>query len=309
MVGAHLRALIDLPETRPSRAEAVAACRHMARTHYENFTVISWMTPSWMRRHLAVLYAFCRTVDDVGDEPLSDSGEPASVQARLKLLDRFEGELDAAYRGQAHHPVLVALEETIERFDLPREPFARLIEANRIDQQITRYGSYDELLHYCTHSANPVGRLFLMLFGYRDDERFALSDATCTALQLANFWQDVRRDFEIGRIYLPQDDMARFDVTEDQLRADAASPQVRELMRFQVERARSLFAQGLPLIDRVRGHLQVDLALFSRGGLAILDKIEALGFDTISQRPEVGTREKVALLLGTLVSRRWQRWI
>ena len=309
MVGAHLRALIDLPETRPSRAEAVAACRAMARTHYENFTVISWLTPSWMRRHLAVLYAFCRTVDDVGDEPLSESGEPATVQTRLELLDRFEDELGAAYRGQAHHPVLVALEETIERFDLPREPLVRLIEANRIDQQTTRYGSYDELLRYCTHSANPVGRLFLMLFGYRDDERFALSDATCTALQLANFWQDVRRDFEIGRIYLPQDDMARFGVTEDQLHTDAASDQVRELMRFQVERTRGLFAEGLPLIDLVSGHLRVDLALFSRGGLAILDKIEEIGFDTVGQRPTVGTREKVALLLGTLVSRRWERWI
>ena len=309
MVGAHLRALIDLPKTRPSRAEAVAACRLMARTHYENFTVVSWLTPSWMRQHLAVLYAFCRTADDVGDEPLSDSGEPVGVEERLGLLDRFESELDAAYRGQAHHPVLVALEETIERFDLPREPFARLIEANRIDQQTTRYADYRELLHYCTHSANPVGRLFLMLFGYRDDDRFALSDATCTALQLANFWQDVRRDFEIGRIYLPQDEMARFAVTEDQLHADVASPEVCELMRFQVERARRLFAEGLPLIDRVHGHLRVDLALFSRGGLAILDKIEALGFDTIGQRPEVGTGEKVMLLLSTLVSRRWQRWI
>lgn len=309
MVATHLRTLIDLPKTRPSRPEAIAVCRKMARTHYENFTVISWLTPWWMRRHLSILYAFCRTVDDIGDEPLDDNGDPVSPGQRLELLDRFEVQLDAAFAGCARHPVLVALEQTIKQFDLPRGPFARLIEANRIDQQTTSYATFDDLLRYCHHSANPVGRLFLMLFGYRDDELFALSDATCTALQLTNFWQDIRRDYQNGRIYLPQDNMERFGVTESDLSANTGSQQLRDLVRFEVQQARSFFADGLGLIDLVGGHLRVDIALFSRGGLAILDKIEALDFDTIAQRPKLTIYEKISLLASTLGSRQWKRWI
>jgi len=276
--------------------------------HGENFTVISWLTPRSMRDHLAALYGYCRTVDDIGDEALdSVAYGRAPSSDRLMLLDRFEAQLDAAFAGYARHPVLVALQETIERFDLPRDPFARLIEANRIDQRKMRYASFDEVLNYCEHSANPVGQLFLMLYGHRDEGLFALSDATCTALQLTNFWQDIRRDADGGRIYLPQDEMARFSVAEEDLVAPAASPVLRDLMHFEVDRARRLFAVGLPLIDRVGGHLRVDIALFARGGLAILDKIEEQDYDTVFRRPTLAGREKASLFLGTLISQRWRR--
>ncbi len=292
--------LLQLPDAPPTRSEAIAYCRALARTHYENFTVLSWLAPRSMRLHLAILYAYCRTVDDIGDEAKGD---------RLDLLDRYEQELDAAYAGTARHPVLVALQETIDRHDLPREPLARLIEANRRDQRIHRYPTFDDLLEYCTYSANPVGQLVLALYGIRDPECVRLSDATCTALQLANFWQDVKRDAAMGRIYLPQDEMKTFGVREQDLAADKANVFFTRLMAFQVNRARRYFAAGLPLLDRVSGHLRIDLALFSRGGLAVLDKIEAQGFDTLRSRPEVSAFEKIRLLVSTLLSRRWQRWI
>jgi squalene synthase HpnC len=219
-------------------------------------------------------------------------------------------ELTAAYEGEPRHPVLVALKGTIERFDMPRDPFERLIIANRIDQERTRYADFQGLLHYCQHSATPVGRLFLILFGYHDDELFSLSDDTCIALQLTNFWQDVKRDYENGRIYLPLDEMEEFGVREEDLSAEEATDRFVDLMRFQVERARGYFRRGLPLIECVRGSLRIDIALFSRGGLAILDKIERLGYDTLKARPTLSKPEKIGLLLSTLlVSRRWKRWI
>jgi len=298
MVAAHGRALLEPPAVPASIEEASRFCMTLARSHYENFTVLSRLAPREMRRHLAVLYAYCRTVDDLGDE--APGNRPA-------LLDRFEGELDAAFESRARHPVLIALQGTIARFDLPRGPFARLIEANRIDQRRRSFATFDELRHYCEHSANPVGRLVLMLYGHRDDERFALSDATCTALQLANFWQDVKRDAAVGRVYLPEDEMAEYVVARSDLHAERASASMKDLMRFQVDRARSYFRAGLPLIDRVRGHLRVDLALFSLGGLAILRKIERQGYDTLSRRPSLSGPEKVGLALLALFSNRWRR--
>lgn len=298
MVAAHVRALLEPPAAPASIEEASRFCRRLARAHYENFTVLSWLAPRGMRRHLAALYAYCRTVDDLGDEAPGD---------RLALLDRFEDELDAAFAGRARHPVLVALQETIARFSLPREPLARLIEANRIDQRQSSFATFDELRDYCEHSATPVGRLVLMLYGYRDEERFALSDATCTALQLANFWQDLRRDAAAGRVYLPEDEMAEYGVGRSDLRAERASAGLRDLTWFQVDRARSYFRAGLPLIDRVRGHLRIDLALFSLGGLAILRKIERQEYDTLSHRPALSGPEKVGLALSALLSNRWRR--
>jgi len=298
MVAAHVRALLEPPAAPASIEEASRFCRRLARAHYENFTVLSWLAPRGMRRHLAALYAYCRTVDDLGDEAPGD---------RLALLDRFEDELDAAFAGRARHPVLVALQETIARFSLPREPLARLIEANRIDQRQSSFATFDELRDYCEHSATPVGRLVLMLYGYRDEERFALSDATCTALQLANFWQDLRRDAAAGRVYLPEDEMAEYGVGRSDLRAERASAGLRDLTRFQVDRARSYFRAGLPLIDRVRGHLRINLALFSLGGLAILRKIERQNYDTLSRRPALSGPEKVGLALSALLSNRWRR--
>jgi len=299
MVAAHVRALIELPAAPVSTDEADRFCRMLARSHYENFTVLSRLAPREMRRHLAALYAYCRTVDDLGDEAPGD---------RLALLDRFESELDAAFSSRARHPVLVALQETIARFDLPRDPFARLIEANRIDQRAASFETFADVLQYCAHSANPVGRLVLMLYGYRDEERFARSDDTCTALQLANFWQDVRRDAEAGRVYLPVDEMTGYGVSPSELRsAGRASANLKDLMRLQVDRARSYFRRGLPLLDTVKGHLRIDLALFSLGGLAILRKIEQLDYDTLSHRPTLSGPEKVALGLSALVSQRWRR--
>lgn len=293
MVAEHIAELIERPISPPSLSESQALCARLAKTHYENFTLISWLVPRRMRSHLAALYAFCRTVDDIGDEAPGD---------RTVLLDRFEAELHTAYDARPCHPVIVALQHTIHTYNLPAEPFSRLIEANRIDQQRTRYETFAELLHYCEHSANPVGRLFLMLYGYRDEERLALSDATCTALQLTNFWQDIKRDFAMGRIYLPKEEMRRFGVNVEDLERNRANDHVRQLLHFQVTRTRDYFAAGLPLIDRVGGHLKVDIALFSRGGLAILDKIEQGGFDTLSSRPTLAKREKLGLFLSTVLS-------
>jgi len=280
--------------------EARESSLRLARSHYENFTVISWFVPRALRKDIAAVYAYCRTVDDIGDEAAGD---------RLGLLERFEEELERTYAGRPQNPIFLSLLPTIERFDLPKEPFTKLIEANRIDQRKSRYADFAELLHYCAHSANPVGRIVLMIYGYRDEERFALSDATCTALQLTNFWQDIKRDYEMGRIYLPQDEMEEFGVSEEDLASHSAPPRLRELVRFQVERTRTYFRQGLPLIDTVEGHLKVDLALFSRGGLAILKKIEDQSYDTLSRRPRLSKGEKIALFLSTILSRDWKKWI
>ena len=302
MVNAPSRASSSPPDV--SLAESRAHCLRLAHEHYENFTVLSWLTPQALRPHRAALYAFCRTVDDLGDEGDGGAGD------RLARLDAFESELDEALAGRGRGLLFRALGETIGRLDLPREPFARLIEANRIDQRRPRQPTFDDVLQYCEHSANPVGRLVLMLHGYGDDERFALSDATCTALQLANFWQDLARDFAVGRIYLPQDEMAAHGVLDEDLGASSASDRLRELVRIQVDRAHELFVEGLPLIDRVRGRLRVELALFSRGGLAVLDAIRAQGYDTLKARPTVSSGAKRRLITTTILglmtrSRQW----
>jgi len=300
MVADPLRSLTRLPKTPPAERDALDACRRLARDHYENFTVVSRLAPRQMRTALSVVYAYCRTVDDIGDESIGD---------RPALLDRYQAELDAAYRGEARHWVLVALQAVLRDVALPREPFERLIEANRRDQRTARYATFQDVLDYCTYSANPVGRLVLALYGIHDPQLGAMSDATCTALQLANFWQDVKRDRANGRIYLPQQDMAEYGVPEADLDADVATPAFRRLMAFQVDRARAFFADGLPLLDRVRGHLRVDLALFSCGGLAILDRIESLGFDTLRERPELAGWDKARIAWTALRPWRWRRWI
>jgi squalene synthase HpnC len=286
---------------------ARAACVALARRHGENFTVRSWFAPRAQRVHLAVLYAFCRAVDDLGDEgrlpaELVDSlPNPAEAGLeRLALLDAFERDLDLAFAGRPRGALFIALAETVQAFGLPRQPFARLIEANRMDQRASRYATYADLLGYCEHSANPVGRLVLALNGYRDEKRARLSDATCTALQLANFWQDIGRDLASGRIYLPQEDMARFGVAEADLLLDAGSEPFRRLIEFEVGRARSLFAEGMRLLDEVSGRLRVDLALFSRGGLAILNKIERQAFDTLAARPTLTGFDKTRIALAAL---------
>ena len=188
--------------------EAAAYCRSLTKTHYENFTVGSLLLPKAKRQHVSNLYAYCRTVDDLGDEAEGD---------RRALLEQWREDLERCYDRTPNHPVMVALQDTIQRYRIPREPFLKLIEANRMDQEVARYQTFDDLLYYCDHSANPCGRLFLYVFEYRDEERQQLSDYTCTALQLANFWQDVNRDWGKGRVYLPVEDMKAHGVTEEQL--------------------------------------------------------------------------------------------
>ena len=272
--------------------ESYARCERLAKTHYENFTVVSWAMPRGKRRHFCSVYAFCRSVDDLGDEYEGD---------RLQALDLWQEELEHCYSGTAQHPYMVALQETIREFDIPRDPFLKLIEANRMDQRSMRHPTYRDLEFYCQHSANPVGHLVLYVYGYDDEERQRLSDFTCTALQLANFWQDVSRDFDIGRIYIPLEDMDRFGYTETELARREVTQGFRSLMAFEVERARDLFQRGLPLVDTLDGSLKLDVALFSRGGMKVLDAIEAQGYDVLSRRPTLSKATKVRLMLTTMV--------
>lgn len=267
-------------------AAAYAHCRRIALGHYENFPVVSWLLPRELRDPMYAVYAYCRGVDDLGDEAEGD---------RLALLDQWEAELRRCYGGTPSDPRFVALADTIRRFDIPPEPFLRLIEANRRDQRQSRYQTFEELLDYCAYSANAVGRLVLHVFGYRDEERAALSDATCTALQLTNFWQDTARDLAMGRVYIPQQDMADFGVSESDLGAERVTPALRELMRFEVQRTREYFRRGLPLLGSVRGRLRVDLRLFMLGGLAVLDAIERQRYDVLSHRPAVSKSRKLWL--------------
>ena len=284
--------LLSGPPAASTLDEAYSRCEALARTHYENFTVGSWLLPREKRPHIYAIYAFCRFVDDLGDEYQG---------GRLKALEAWEQELARCYESRPHHPYMVAVQDTIQRFDIPQEPFLRLIEANRIDQTVARYATYEDLESYCQHSANPVGHLVLYVFGYRDGERQRLSDYTCTALQLANFWQDVERDYGMGRVYIPLEDIERFGYSEADLAERKPSRQFRELMAFEVERARELFRQGLGLVDTVDGRFKLDVALFSKGGMKVLDAIEAQGYDVLTNRPALSNASKMLLTLGTTI--------
>jgi len=278
-----------IPRTPPSWEEARRYCERLARSHYENFSVATWFLPRRLRPHFYSVYAYCRISDDLGDEV----GNP---QHALQLLDIWEGELDACYAGRPRHPVFVALAETVRSCDIPRQPFADLLTAFRQDQRVSHYESFEDVLGYCHYSANPVGRLVLYLCGYRDAERQQLSDYTCTALQLANFWQDVAVDCGKGRIYLPLEDLRRFGVSEKDIAERRATPQFLQLVRFEVERAREWFQKGLPLAQKVDSELAIDIELFSRGGLEILNAIESQGYDVLRRRPVISKARKLALV-------------
>jgi squalene synthase HpnC len=279
-----------IPDRAPTLEQARAWCRHLAETHYENFHVASWFLPARLRPHFHAIYAYCRVSDDLGDEV----GDP---QASLAILDLWGQELDACYRGEARHPVFAALGETIRACDIPKQPFADLLVAFRQDQTVTRFATITDVLEYCRYSANPVGRIVLYACGYRDPERFALSDHTCSALQLANFWQDVRVDYAKDRIYFPLEDMARFGVEETAIAEARFTPQFRDLMRHEVRFARTMFLEGLPLISRVDRELALDLDLFSRGGLEILRAIERQDYNVLRARPSISKARKATLLL------------
>src|SRR5438067_3749380 len=279
-----------IPEVAPGLRDAQLYCERLARIHYENFSVATWFLPKRLRQHFFNVYAYCRISDDLGDEV----GDP--VQS-LTLLAEWQAELDRCYAGAPRHPVFVALRETVRLLDIPKQPFADLLIAFRQDQSITRYATFDDLLGYCRYSADPVGHLVLYVCGYRDAERQQLSDYTCTALQLANFWQDIAVDYGKGRIYLPLESLRHFDVDESVIASSHATPQFIELMRSEVTRAREWFGRGLPLVEKVDPALAVDIELFSRGGVEILDAIERQGFDVLRPRPAISKSRKLRLLV------------
>jgi squalene synthase HpnC len=268
----------------------------LAKHHYENFTVASFLLPRHLRQHFYNVYAYCRWSDDLADEV-------ANTSASLHLLNWWEGELRQCYAGRSTHPVFIALHETIRTYDIPIQPFADLLTAFRQDQHINRYPTWEAVLGYCRNSANPVGRLILYLGGYRDVERQTLSDFTCTALQLANFWQDVSRDLDKDRIYIPLDALAAHGLTEADLFSRRFNERYVRLMRELLVRTRELFKQGQPLIESIEPRLRVDIELFSRGGLSVLDAIEAIGYNTLQIRPSLSSAAKLRLLSQTYAKR------
>jgi squalene synthase HpnC len=279
-----------------SAARARRYCARLTHTHYENFSVASLLLPRRLLPHFHAVYAYCRWADDLGDE----TGGGAHA---LELLQWWRDELLRCYHGTPTHPVMVALQPTIERFQIPPTPFLDLLHAFEQDQRVKRYETGAELLDYCRYSANPVGHLVLYLCEAYDAERAALSDHVCTGLQLANFWQDVARDFAIGRVYLPAEDRRRFGYDDTDLESGRYTPAFAALMRFEVERARALFHQGLPLVPRMPPDVQTDIELFIRGGLATLKKIEAQEYNVWQSRPALAKWEKAALIGGVL----WRR--
>jgi len=286
-------ALAFAPPCPPTDAEQFT--RALAESHYENFSVVSRLLPRNLRQDFCNLYAFCRLADDLDDEV----GDRAMA---LDYLERFRRDTRACYAGRPASPVFVALQGTIQRHDIPVEPFLDLIDAFEQDQRVNRYQTFDQVLDYCRRSANPVGRLVLYLCGYRDEQRQQLSDCTCTALQLANFWQDVRRDLlDLDRIYLPAESMDRFGVTEQQLRTLEADSRVRELIRFEVDRAEALFKRGEALLPLLDLSVRRQIALFGQGGRAILQAIRRQGYDTLSRRPVLSKWQKGKLVGRMLV--------
>jgi squalene synthase HpnC len=269
--------------------------RWLATHHYENFHVVSFLLPKRLRQDFYNVYSFCRWADDLGDE----IGDPAES---LRLLAWWRDELAGMYAGEARHPVFVALEDTVHRYNLPMSLFSDLIGAFEQDQTVSRYADWNQLFGYCRCSANPVGRLVLRLCGYADDERDRMSDSTCTALQLANFWQDIVVDFEKDRVYLPLDLLARHGYGVEDLAARKFNAEFRGVMHDAVDVARKLFHQGLPLTKTVDRRLAFDLELFSRGGLCVLDKIEQQDYNVLASRPVVSKIDRAGLLVQALVS-------
>lgn len=276
-----------------SAEEGRAYTRWLATHHYENFHVVTFLLPKRLHQDFYNVYAYCRWADDLGDE-IGDR------QESLRLLSWWRAELHAMYAGRASHPVFAALGGTVKQYGIPIQPFADLISAFVQDQTVTRYHDWDELFGYCRCSANPVGRLVLYLCGYSDEQRQRLSDATCTALQLANFWQDITVDLLKDRVYLPLDVLRRHGSSVDDIFERRFTPHFAAAMHEAVEKARDLFVQGLPLVKMVDKRLAIDLDLFSRGGMLVLEKIEARGYNVLSGRPAIGKAERVVLLLRAL---------
>jgi len=275
-------------------------CQNLAKTHYENFPVLTWFVPRELRPHFAHVYAYCRWSDDLADE-LGDR------ETSLRLLGWWRGELLSCYGGTPKHPITIALQETIRGYSIPKEPFVDLLEAFSRDQTQVRYERFDDLLSYCRKSADPVGRLVLYLARRAEEQLFGWSDSICTGLQLANFWQDVTVDWRKGRVYFPQDDLRRFGVAEDDIARGKATDEFRALMRFEVERAENMLEAGRPLAREMPGRLKLVIALFIEGGLGILRKIRRRDFDVLSARPKLTKGSYVGIVsraLRTAVGKR-----
>ncbi len=267
-------------------------CRRLARGHYENFSVAGRIFPKYLRQHVCNVYAYCRWADDLADET-------GNRQQSISLLNWWGGQLHECYRGKTTHPVFVALADTIKEFEIPIEPFVDLLVAFRQDQQVARYETVNQLLDYCRYSANPVGNLVLYLGKCHSGRRALLSDAICTGLQLANFWQDVASDWDRGRVYIPQVDCRRFGYDESMFARRECNEAFRLLLESEVERADGLLRRGLPLVEDMPPELRLPVALFVQGGLAILEEIRRGGYDVWSRRPVVSKFQKLKLLVGT----------
>jgi squalene synthase HpnC len=291
----------DAPPRSWSVDAARSYCARLTRSHSENFSVASVLLPRRLVPHFYPVYAYCRWADDLADEA-------GGGQRALDLLAWWRAELMAMYAGRPVHPVMVALRPTVEQFGIPPTPFLDLLVAFEQDQRVTRYATFAELLRYCRHSANPVGRLLLYLFEAFDEERAAHADHICTGLQLTNFWQDVRRDLDgLGRVYIPEEDRRRFGYSDNDLQARRFTPAFAALMEFEVNRARGLLERGRPLISMLPSSVRPDVRLFVRGGLAVLDRIEAIGYDVWARRPTVSRAARAGLLVRAAGSRLWDR--
>jgi squalene synthase HpnC len=281
-------------------AEAEHYCERLAKSHYENFTVASWLLPREIRPHFHAIYAYCRWADDLADET-------AGGRESIELLDWWETELEGCYRGDVRHPVFVALRATIDQFAIPIDPFRHLLIAFRQDQYRKRYDTFNELLDYCRNSANPVGRLVLYLGRVNGPQTVSYSDSICTGLQLANFCQDVKRDYQRGRIYLPQEDCRAAGYGPDMFARQEYNRPFESLLSGQVARAEAMLRDGRPLLELVPDWLRLEVALFIGGGLAILEQIRRQRYNVWRRRPTVGKLRKLRLLAGAWRQSRRQR--
>ena len=281
----------------PDRQTAELYCRKLAQSHYENFPIVSWLLPRELHQHFFNVYAYCRWADDLGDE----TGDPA---LSVELLTWWADQLEACYLGTARHPVFVALRSTIDEFNIPPEPFRDLISAFQQDQTGREYATFDELRDYCRRSADPVGRLVLYLCRQHRPETVAWSDSICTGLQLANFWQDVARDADIGRCYFPRADRVQCGYCDADLAGRVTNPAFLTLMKLEVDRAREFLKSGLPLVAVLPPKLRIDIELFARGGLQVLDKIEGQGYRVWDHRPKVSKWDVARLFAGCW----WRSW-
>ena len=283
-------------ENRPwTPGDSFEYCEKIAYGHYENFPVASRFIPADKRRYLAAIYAFARTADDFADEPGYTQAE------RIESINRWDQRLSDCYNGEASHPIFIALCETVDRFQIPIDLFQNLLTAFRSDVTTKRYETFEQVLDYCSCSANPVGRLVLLLFNYRSELMMMHSDNICTALQLTNFWQDVSIDIQKDRLYLPREDLDQFHVKEDEILTRLPSTRFRKLISFEVARTERLFREGKPLLQEVGRDLRFELRLTWNGGMNILSKIKSQGFDVFQKRPHLSGLDKVRLFLRTLV--------